>query len=242
MKSVEQRFLEKVLHQGECWTWTGSTSRGTPTLSVRGKPKYAARVSWDLYRTSEAMDGPVGRSCGHRLCVRPDHLTIVKLGSRTADLAESFWEKVEKRQGDACWVWLSARDPNGYGRLTVFDAAKGGYRPRLAHRVAFSLTRGDPGDLCVLHKCDNPPCVRPDHLFLGTRADNMADCVQKGRAVGNRGKLSAEKHPMAKLNWEVVRAMRASDDTQYELARRYGVHQTLVSLIQRRKIWIEKER
>jgi hypothetical protein len=85
-----------------------------------------------------------------------------------------FWAKVSK--GDGCWIWTGSRNPKGYGRLNT------GNRVRLAHAISWELSHGAvPDGLWVLHRCDNPPCVRPDHLWLGTAADNTADMVAKGR-------------------------------------------------------------
>lgn len=92
-------------------------------------------------------------------------------------LRERFWAKVTK--GDGCWLWTGHRLKHGYGVISV-GGRKG--RPELAHRVAWVLTNGAiSGDQAVLHRCDNPPCVRPDHLFLGSQADNMIDMRTKGR-------------------------------------------------------------
>lgn len=87
---------------------------------------------------------------------------------------DRFWNKVD-RSGD-CWTWQGSRDRKGYGRVSVNQ------RPVLAHRFSWTLSHGPiPDGLCVLHKCDNPPCVNPEHLFLGTIADNNRDMVAKGR-------------------------------------------------------------
>jgi len=93
------------------------------------------------------------------------------------NLCDRFWPNVEKRPS-GCWFWTGARKHTGYGQIWVVNSAK------TAHRISWILHNGPiPTGLCVLHKCDNPPCVNPDHLFLGTRADNNLDCVAKGRNV-----------------------------------------------------------
>jgi hypothetical protein len=99
----------------------------------------------------------------------------------TKTLAERFWEKVD-RQAEGCWNWKAAKQHNGYGYLH----AGGGKtrKPARAHRVSWELHNGPiPEGLWVLHKCDNPSCVRPDHLFLGDRVDNMNDAAAKGRVT-----------------------------------------------------------
>lgn len=90
---------------------------------------------------------------------------------------ETFWPKVTKTE--SCWVWSAAKDPNGYGR--VWDSRIGNMI--LAHMASYLFAFGDPGSLFVCHACDNPSCVRPDHLFLGTAADNATDREKKGRTA-----------------------------------------------------------
>ncbi len=92
---------------------------------------------------------------------------------------EHFWSKVNKT--DDCWVWQGGQTPFGYGHFYWHK------RRFAAHRVAWELQFGPPVK-CILHRCDNPACVRPSHLFEGTRTENMQDCISKGRANhwGNR--------------------------------------------------------
>jgi len=90
-------------------------------------------------------------------------------------VADRFWSKVQCLPGP-CWLWTGTRQHNGYGRILVDG------RMRQAHRVSYELTFGPvPAGLQVCHKCDNPPCVNPDHLFVGTQSDNLFDQGRKGR-------------------------------------------------------------
>jgi len=91
---------------------------------------------------------------------------------------ERFWSRVARADGDACWEWAAARFTAGYGKVALPRSRK----LEGAHRIAWLLTYGPiPNDLWVLHRCDNPPCCRPDHLFLGTCKNNSDDMIAKGR-------------------------------------------------------------
>ena len=141
-----------------------------------------------------------------------------------------FWGKVTFQRG-GCWVWRGSKNSRGYGRLRIGD------KRLQAHRIAWTITNGPiPGDLGILHTCDNPSCVNPRHLFPGTPADNSADRASKGR----NGDLRGERHGKTKLTASDVCWMRrlyARGSTQSELGRVYGVSETHVGGIVRRERW-----
>jgi hypothetical protein len=142
-----------------------------------------------------------------------------------------FWPKVQKTDG--CWLWLGAKH-NGYGQI-----GEGGRKGRvlMAHRVSWELHNGPirPETLCVLHKCDNPSCVRPDHLFLGTQLDNIVDRHTKKRSAGPPG----EDNGQAKLSEEDVIEIRRKfiHLSSVALAREYGVSKTQILRIVKHKSW-----
>lgn len=141
-----------------------------------------------------------------------------------------FWRKVVKTDG--CWIWSGAPVTDfGYGEIYVNGESIS------AHRYSWQLHCGDiPGGLCVLHRCDNPACVNPGHLFLGTQLDNMADRDRKGRQA------KGESHPLHKLSSGDVAAIRAarSDGVMVnDLACRYSVSQSAIYYILQGKRWKE---
>lgn len=160
---------------------------------------------------------------------------------------ERFWSKVAVTENkDDCWEWIAGiRGACGYGVFSLRRNDNKGHRTQSAHRIAYFLTHGDIADgLQVLHKCDNRKCCNPNHLFLGTPADNMADKVKKGRQLtGKRQSRAGEKHGKHILTAEQVRLIReryaVGGVLQRELAAEYGVKERAISSIVNHVNWRE---
>ena len=153
----------------------------------------------------------------------------------TPEQVTRFWSHVDKSAGPhACWIWTGAKLPKGYGRLML--STNGERRVHLAHRVAYEITHGpiEP-DKEVCHSCDVRPCCQPEHLFQGTHADNIADCVAKQRTA--RG----ERNGGAKLTAEQVKAIQthwaSGDITKKGLGRAYQVNEATIRRILNGKTW-----
>lgn len=144
---------------------------------------------------------------------------------------DCFWEKVSK--GESCWLWKGALTNNRYGQFGHRSAPS-----RYAHRVSYELHFGPPGNLFVCHHCDNPSCVRPDHLFLGTAADNTSDMMKKNR--NGHGRLAGSSHGNSKLTEQQVLEIRdrsLSGQSYREIAQMYKVTKSNIAAIVNRKTW-----
>jgi hypothetical protein len=204
MKSLAERFWPKVDKRGadECWPWIGQKSRGKPTMCIKPTTVSARKVAWELVHGERPELGRhVEVTCGNISCMNPAHLICP-----TTD--ERFWSHVEKTEG--CWTWTGALTGKGYGSFGF--RCEGRIVVVAAHRYAYEFEYGaieghihhvEHLEISVCHRCDNPPCVRPDHLFLGDDAANMADKLAKGRQA--KGPALAEairKAREAKANME----------------------------------------
>ena len=156
----------------------------------------------------------------------PTKLVLKQLHGAT--LPERIEHYTKRTPG--CWLWIGYRDPNGYGRLQVDG------KPMLAHRLSYEVHNGSiPVGKHACHKCDNPQCVNPQHIFLGTAADNSADKISKGRA--RFGNSLGSAHGNARLTENAVREIRLSSESENDLAARYGVSGATVGSARRRKTW-----
>lgn len=141
-----------------------------------------------------------------------------------------FWGRVRKSD-TGCWLWLGWRLPSGYGMVRYEGRDVG------AHRVSWELTHGAlPAGAFVLHRCDNPPCVRPDHLFLGSAKSNTQDMLRKGRHRVERG----AQHHAARLGEDEaleIRLRAASGASQHALAAEFCISPQAVNDIVRGRAW-----
>lgn len=311
VRPVAERFWEKVDRRGpdDCWLWQGALDgHGYGHLSSgKGRALVRAhRLSYEL-EFGPIPDGLLIRhGCPHTNCVNPRHLTT---GDYTANLldryragramiqpearakqangrverpclycgvfftttqplidqgkgkycspahaaafrygaseVDRFWAKVDK--SGECWLWTGARHEYGYG-LTTYQGIQTG-----AHRAAWKIVNGPiPEGLLVCHNCpgeDNPLCVRPDHMFLGTHKQNMQDCARKGKTTtGDKhflrrhpeARQRGEQVPGAKLTPALVQEIRtraAGGETQQSIAADKGITQSNAGYIVRRKTW-----
>lgn len=144
-------------------------------------------------------------------------------------LQDAFWSRVVSTDHNSCWIWNGCTDRDGYG---VLQFEKRQYR---AHRVSYQLLRSPvPDDLVVCHHCDNPSCVNPHHLFVGTVSDNNADRISKGRSA--RGEKSA-RAKLTEADVLEIRRMAAANCRTKEIADKFKVSYYIVSLISRGDSW-----
>lgn len=144
-----------------------------------------------------------------------------------------IWSKVQRTE-KSCWLWPGLRNPWGYG-IAWYQG-----KQHLAHRLAWENFHGrEPGEKIVMHSCDNPPCVNPDHLILGTRDENNKDMFQKGRGC-NPPRHIGESHPQAKLTKEQAKEVfqrRDNGEPLRVLAEEFGMTEQAVYLIHKGENW-----
>lgn len=161
-------------------------------------------------------------------------LNVLNNKDKLARVTERFWQYVNKTDG--CWLWTGYLNRSGYGQFRIHV----GGPLALSHRLAWKLTNGPiPDGFCVCHHCDVRACVRPDHLFVGTLAENIADMDAKGRR--GRNLIHGSMGPYAKLTAESVSEIRriyaSGEANQPELGRMFGVTKENIGYVVRRATW-----
>jgi len=236
------RFWDKVQVQtlAGCWEWTGYKHKsGYGMFRVGDSKHFAHRVVWMIKNGDIGDDTVVSHLCDSSECVNPLHLfaeSRSEMVSRThkKDLVERFWSKVDVRGNDECWNWTAVLNSDGYGHVKISGHHHG------AHRVSWELAHGKiPKRMCVCHRCDNPSCVNPNHLFLATHAENMRDMAEKGRA-GSNGGSPGEKNWSSVLTESDVREIRRMLNDgikQREIGEKFGVSRSTISAIYCGVLW-----
>ena len=182
--------------------------------------------------------------CSHAGCMKPRHAYGLcqmhgarKRRGQDMDrpnwwertIADRLWEKVKKQEGDGCWEWFGAADQHGYGSMTIE------HRRKKAHRVSYELVHGPiPEGLHLCHKCDNPKCVRPDHLFPGTAKVNLQDAAAKGLLAGEIQGVAKLSNDQAKA---IYQSFIESSGNPRSVAERHGVSRSCIIDLLKGRRW-----
>ena len=147
-------------------------------------------------------------------------------------LVDRFHAKYERVPFSGCWVWTGSVTGKGYGHISNKGVDFG------AHRTSWELHRGPiPKGMKVLHRCDTPPCVNPDHLWLGTLSDNSLDMYKKNRKATLKQLYGSARTALTREQVQAIRERYSKGYSQTQVSKEYGVSQTHVGLIVRHKVW-----
>lgn len=164
-------------------------------------------------------------------------LWSVSFYQRNKSLEEKFWEKVGICGEDECWEWRASKNNKGYGNFYVsIGNSKDDHW--LAHRMSYKLSyEGFDKSLCVLHKCDNPPCVNPKHLWQGTNYDNVQDKLNKGRMRDMKGENNSG-NKLTESKVKEIRELYATGNYTYEdLGKMFDVHYSTIGYVNNGRLW-----
>lgn len=239
-----ERGVDRSAGEDRCWPWVGTKlHRGYGRVSSEGRMVFAHCAAYELAHGPIPEGSWVFRSCGLAACCNPAHMFVS--GTRAVvSIASRLDERVDRTAGpEGCWPYEGTTYGSGYGRLTLSGTG------RAAHRAAYELANGAiPPGMLVCHRCDNPPCCNPAHLFLGTPKDNTRDMIAKGRngartKPGNFARGSDASR--VALTEDDVRGIRLAASSgsisQRALAARYGVTKSAVYSVIHRLTWSHVE-
>ena len=241
-KVLQERFEGKIRPDScKCWLWNGAVRHdGYGKISISGNADgpwmLAHRVAYELFIGSIPLNKSVLRMCNETRCVNPHHLILGNNNTnRIRSLQMRFMQNFKKTTG--CWEWLGSKKSNGYG--VIGRGGRGGGSVYV-HRLSYEIFIGPiPDGLYVCHTCDNRPCVRPSHLFIGTQKDNMVDAWNKGRL--NLPTETGEDHYAAKLTREqvvnILEERKHKRTKRKILARRYGISINTLDCILYGRTW-----
>jgi predicted XRE-type DNA-binding protein len=240
-KYIIESFWSKVdmREKNDCWNWTAYSDKyGCSFYNGKGMMG-ACRFLYILKHGEIPKNSRVKHHCKNFRCCNPDHLYLDIYDGTIFDntFTNRFWRKVDIKGEDSCWNWLAGADKDGYGFVTFH-----GITYKSTH-IAYMITYGEfENGLFVCHKCDNPSCVNPKHLFLGTGNDNVKDRHSKKRdAIGSQvgtSKLNEEQVS------EIMRLYFNKEMMVKDIAEKFGINRSTITKIAKGTGWqhVEKNR
>lgn len=218
----------KINPETQCWIWQGYKMGKYPMVKIEEKKQMAHRVSYELFIGKIPKHHCVRQRCEQSACVNPEHLKVDHSDKVIKPIQERFLEKVKKTEG--CWYWMGFKNKEGYGS---FQTKNGAQR---AHRISYKLFVGDlRSNELVCHRCDNPSCVNPSHLFVGMNRDNSNDKVQKKRHCFGEF-VHSHKLTEGKV-LKIRKEYKVKITTHRKLAKKYGVACSAISNVLNLKTW-----
>jgi hypothetical protein len=225
----KDRFWSKVDKSGDCWLWTGVVhGDGHGKMHISRKPVNVKRISWFVNNGPLQKGLCVFSKCKNKHCVNPDHLWVGEIGDRF-NTEKLFMAKVDK-SGD-CWEWTSGKDQDGYGIFSIKKSVR-------AHRASYEIHKGPiPPGMCVCHTCDNPGCVNPNHLWVGSITENNSDREQKGRSDFQKGERGHNSKLTNRQALEIRMEYATGRSSHEKISLKYGVSREVIGNITRNKTY-----
>lgn len=233
-QEVIDRFLKGVDIRGEneCWHWKGRVNKcgvGLFTFekTVDGKriveTYFANRISYEYYIGNPVRTRYLDNICESRDCSNPKHL-------KPRDFDARFWDNTDRSTG--CWLWQGTiNEETGYGMVTINK------KSLLVHRIAYEVYHGEkiPDGLMVLHSCDHKPCICPDHLHLGTNADNAREAAERGLTC--KGEKNGNHIYTEKQIREIKEYMRGNEHSLAWISRTLAIPKGTLKDIASGRLW-----
>ncbi len=215
------RNLDFII-QGVCYCGCGGEIEIQEHHKWYGIPKYIKGHSNRGIPKSEETKRKLSES----------HMGQVAWNKGIGNTPQDFWNNVNIKEKDDCWEWMGYLDHNGYGSISINNY------PNRTHRYAWEIVHGCiPEGLCICHKCDNPKCCNPEHLFMGTVYDNTHDMIKKGRKVVLRGESNWFSKLTEKDVLEIRKLYSTGKYNQHKLGKMFNVTNSNIECIVNRKSW-----